>query len=312
LKEEKYMNKYKILQLLFILLFSVSVVYGNDPASKSLTKQNNEDDSTYVGRYSKFHFKWKFWRDEFMGKPSISLNYGFSQMNIDGFNESFSKPGIGEIKLGHTDYKEAWDNEDIIDYSFHYLRLSNFSTDLDGNSSDINGIKSKMWRFGIGWQDGYGYKFGTMNLIPYYSRSFDWSRLDITSQYIAQQGNGNIDLFNNAFRFGTSWEGGVKFQVVNGISLEAGYEKSIIFRRHLFWKWAGSYIIETGGEVLLNNFIDDIMSSSPYAAPVVNFVLKNALSYGIYELRKEKMNWPFASEPPLTYNQFKFGVNFVF
>ena len=58
--------------------------------------------------------------------------------------------------------------------------------------------------------------------------------------------------------------------------------------------------------------INKIFKSSPAAGPVVNFLLKNALAYGIYELRKDKMNWPFKSEAPITYDQFKFGVTFVF
>jgi hypothetical protein len=54
------------------------------------------------------------------------------------------------------------------------------------------------------------------------------------------------------------------------------------------------------------------MDSSPYAGPVVGFILKSALSYGIYELRQEKMNWPFSSAAPLSYDQVKFGMTFNF
>jgi hypothetical protein len=32
----------------------------------------------------------------------------------------------------------------------------------------------------------------------------------------------------------------------------------------------------------------------------------------MYQLRQEKMNWPFNTAPPLAYDQFKFGVTFVF
>jgi hypothetical protein len=94
--------------------------------------------------------------------------------------------------------------------------------------------------------------------------------------------------------------------------LDAGYERSIVFQRHLFWKWAGSAVMETAAQGLLDGFINKIFCSSPAAGPIVNFVLKNALAYGIYELRKDKMNWPFNSEAPFTYDQFKFGMTFVF
>ena len=93
---------------------------------------------------------------------------------------------------------------------------------------------------------------------------------------------------------------------------DAGYERSIVFQRHLFWKWAGSAIIEAAAQGLLDGFISEVFESTPAAGPIVNFLLKNALAYGIYELRQDKMNWPFSSEAPIAYDQFKFGVTFVF
>ncbi len=70
--------------------------------------------------------------------------------------------------------------------------------------------------------------------------------------------------------------------------------------------------LEGGAEFLLDEFIDEIGKSSPYSVPVVNFFLKNGLSYAIYELRKDRMNWPFDSAPPLRNDSFKFGLTFVF
>jgi len=54
------------------------------------------------------------------------------------------------------------------------------------------------------------------------------------------------------------------------------------------------------------------MDASPTAVPVVHFLLKNGLSYGVYQLRKEKMNYPFDSEAPIVNDTFKVGVTFIF
>ncbi|HSL88694.1 MAG TPA: hypothetical protein VK870_05295, partial [Ignavibacteriaceae bacterium] len=121
-----------------------------------------------------------------------------------------------------------------------------------------------------------------------------------------------INLYDESFRFGTSGEGGLRIQFIDNIAIEAGYERAIVFQRHLFWKWAGSTVIEGTAQGLLDTFINEVFKSSPAAGPIVNFLLKNALAYGIYELRQEKMNWPFSSEAPLTFDQFKVGVTFVF
>jgi hypothetical protein len=119
------------------------------------------------------------------------------------------------------------------------------------------------------------------------------------------------ELYHDSFRFGTAFEAGVRFQVIRQISLEADYERAVVFQRHLFWKWLGSAAIEGAAQFMLDRFVEEIMDSSPYFAPVMSFLLKNGLYYGIYELRKEKMNWPFNSEAPVTIDQFKVGVTFT-
>ena len=120
------------------------------------------------------------------------------------------------------------------------------------------------------------------------------------------------DLFNQSFRFGNSTEGGIKFQFIPNMSVDASYERSVIFPRHIFWPWAGGVVVEAAGQWAIDSFVNEILDSSPYAAPVVNFVLKNALSYGLYELRQDKMNWPFNTAASLSYDQFKVGFTFVF
>ena len=121
-----------------------------------------------------------------------------------------------------------------------------------------------------------------------------------------------LDRYDGAFRFGTASEGGVRIEIANTVSLDAGFEASVIFPRHLFWKQLISFAIESGGQGAVDFFVDEVMDNSPAAGPIVNFVLKNALSYGFYLLKKDSMNWPFETEKPLTYETFKMGVSFTF
>jgi len=107
-------------------------------------------------------------------------------------------------------------------------------------------------------------------------------------------------------------EGGVKLRLVPLVIIDVGFERAIVFRRHLFWKWVGSVALEGMANWGMDAFIDRVLQSSPAAVPVVSFVLKNALSYGVYQLRKDTMNYPFDSEAPLFLDTFKFGATFVF
>jgi len=288
-------------------LFSQEEEKGKD--EKSDTAETEETDSWDNDDWKDFNFEFDLF-DSYKS-PSISLTYGFSSINLQNFSGSFASPNIPEIKLGYTTEKPAWSEEGIIKYKYNYIFLSNVTTDISG-TPDADEIESNLWRFGFGWANGYGYDLGSAAIIPYNSYSLAWSKLDVKNFPVNEQDKNKLTLYDDAFRFGTGSEAGLRIKVIRQVTLEAGYERSVIFERHLFWKWAGSALIEAAGHWALDSFVEKIMDSSPYAAPIVGFVLKSALSYGIYELRQDKMNWPFKSAAPLAYDQFKFGLTFTF
>ncbi len=291
----------------FLILISASFALAQNKTDSSST----EDDWQ----------KWKEWEEnmnddwgdfsmDFLNnaQPTLVLNYGISNMSLYNFKGKFADPKLAELQLGYTNYKMKW-LESIFQSNYRFLSVSNISTKLGGSGE---GLKSDMWRIGVGRTYALGYKFGAASLIPYYSNSLIWSRLNMEGMPTDSVDKNVIDHFNKSFRFGTSSKGGINFQATENIGINVEYERSIVFPRHLFWKWAGGVLIEASGQALLDEFVEAIYKSSPYAAPIVNFILKNALSYGIYELRQEKMNWPFDTAAPLSYDQFKFGLTFVF
>jgi hypothetical protein len=288
---------------LSVMLSLISLVYIY-PQDKDTTDDN-------IGSWIYSYLNISDFRYKFSGNPTISLNYGSSKIGIENFNESFRNPNLLELKLGNTRENRYYKENNIIDYDFNYLFVSNISVDLNNNSSGSAELKSDLWRFGYGKASGYGYNLGSAAIILYYSYSFDWSRFRMEDVPLNADDKNTTDLFNKTFRFGTSTEGGIKFQLFKDISIDAGYQRSIIFPRHIFWAWAGSEVVEVAGHWALDRFINEVMRSSPYAGPGVNFVLKNALSYGLYQLRHHEMNWPFNTAAPLAYDQFKFGITFI-
>ncbi|MDO8549880.1 MAG: outer membrane beta-barrel protein [Ignavibacteria bacterium] len=287
-------------------LFSQEKEKGKDEKSDSA---ETEEDGWDKDEWDDFKFDFDLF-DSYRS-PSVSLTYGFSSISLQNFSGSFANPNIPEIKLGYTTEKPTWNEEAILKYKYNYLFLSNVTTDISDTQGEDE-IESNLWRFGFGWANGYGYDLGSAAIIPYNSYSLAWSRLDVKNFPANEQDRNKLALYDDAFKFGTGSEVGLRIKVIRQVTLEAGYERSVIFERHLFWKWAGSALIEGAGQWALDSFIEKIMDSSPYAAPVVGFVLKSALSYGVYELRQDKMNWPFKSAAPLAYDQFKFGLTVTF
>ncbi|HEX9253705.1 MAG TPA: hypothetical protein VF870_15775 [Ignavibacteriaceae bacterium] len=284
----------------------------------------SQDDSTKTKDDWEWHWDdmddWENWVVDYgfkKSRPAISLQYGLAEMSRTDIQSQFVDPALLELKLGYIKERSAWQTDNIIKHSYKYLYLSNESNKLAGKEATGTEIESDMWRFGVGWSSGYGYKLGeNAAIIPYYSYTLNWSNINFMDSdvltLVPDPDVEKLNLYDESFRFGTSAEGGVRVKLIENLMLDAGYERSIVFQRHLFWKWAGSALIEVAAQGLLDSFINEVFKSSPAAGPVVNFLLKNALAYGIYELRQEKMNWPFPSEPPIAYDQFKFGMTFVF
>ena len=303
------MYYYKLLIIVLALLLSTPVF--------------SQDDSTKTDKDWEWHWDemddWEDWVADYGFKklrPAISLQYGLANMNRTDIQSQFVDPALFELKLGYVKERDAWDTDYILKQSYRYLYLSNESNKLAGKEAAGTEIESDMWRFGFGWSSGFGYKIGESSaIIPYYSYTLNWSDIDFKNTDVLADTSKDVqilNLYDESFRFGTSSEGGVRIKLINNLMLDAGYERSIVFQRHLFWKWAGSALIEVAAQGLLDSFINEVFKSSPAAGPIVNFLLKNALAYGLYELRQDKMNWPFPSEPPIAYDQFKFGMTFVF
>lgn len=242
--------------------------------------------------------------------PTIEILYGGPKTEWSGFKSSFGKLGTVELRAGYTKYSRYF--EHIVKLNHSYFFLGNFSADL--GSKTANSFSPEMWRFGLGLFYGYGYKVGDVSIIPYSSNSFAWSFLQFKNKpvMLGSEDADHIALYDKSLRFGTSSEGGVKLLLAPFLTLSAGYERAVVFPRYLVWKQLGSMSLEYCGLGAIDHFIKDIMKTSPYAGPVVDFILKNSYSYAFYELRKTKMNWPFSSTAPLMVNSWKIGMTFIF
>ncbi len=313
------MNYFKLLFIISFMAVSTSIIAQEDST-------NTKDDWNWHWNWDDMD-GWEDWSVDFgfqKSRPAISFQYGLANLSRKDIQSQFVDPNLVEFKLGYIKEKKAWETDYIIKHNYQFLYLSNESNKLAGKERESGTeIESDMWRFGFGKLSGYGYKLSeNAAIIPYYSSTMNWSNIDFKYPNILtidpivlfayDKDREVLDLYDESFRFGTSSEGGVRIKLIDNLMLDAGYERSIVFQRHLFWKWAGSAVIEIAAQGLLDGFISNVFESTPAAGPVVNFLLKNALAYGLYELRQKKMNWPFESEAPISYDQFKFAVTFVF
>ncbi|AFN74572.1 hypothetical protein MROS_1335 [Melioribacter roseus P3M-2] len=257
----------------------------------------------------KFH-KWFRWHK---GSPMLELNYGFTSPEYKKLNGEFADFGSLDIKLGYTRIDTFELN--VTELSEKFLIGGKASSKLIKDEGVD--YKADIWKFGFGKREGYGYRFDKAGIEPYVQEGFLWSDfksepLNVVSSDLIYEDIELLKRFEGRVRFGSNGEAGLKFRIGNHLTFNAAYEYNQIFPRYLFWKHAGSVAIEGAAGKLLDEFIEEAAYSSPYAAPIIHLLLKGGLSYAFYELRKDRMNWPFESESPISYATVKFSVSFSF
>jgi hypothetical protein len=250
------------------------------------------------------------WKGKFY--PYIEVTAGLAQLKHFKFEGVLPENGLAEIKLGYSQVQQyekiIWELDQRFTFGTYMdEEVANFTNPSTGD------FKAKMTRFGFGNRLGYGYHLGPIELLPYFQSGLVWTKINSdTVNRLSQNDKDILARYENVFRFGLTTEGGVQLQLLNSIAFIASYELSAIYPRHVFWPWLGSYIIIQSGLGMVSTFADDIMKSSPLFGPIIYFVLKNGLAYAFYQGVKEKMNWPFESETPMTMENIKVGISVTF
>jgi hypothetical protein len=283
---------------------SLALLQDESTTEKSDTTITTENDDNFL----KDNFEYKKYFEKTM--PTIEMSYGFANPSIheNEFVGDFAQQPIGELKIGTiTKNTDVFDGAKLVDYNFTYTLFSYISNNL--GSKDPDKLQSEAWRFGFGLQSGMGYNLSeSSDIIFYRGDTWQWTMIQFDQDSLGSLNN----TYEDAFRFGNSFEGGIKWFVAENFAIGGAYENSIIFPRHMFWYWAGSEVLYHVGDGILGAFIYSIKKSSPMAAPIVSFVLQNAYSYGFYLLRAKNMNWPINTAPPFVFEQFKFNLSLAF
>lgn len=288
-------------------------------ATTTDTTKTGEDDWSMFGFGDEWNWDFKFWKPKVFierESPTIEVIYGLKtkpKYHEDAFNGKFEDNYAVEVRLGHTNTRPVANTDVVFKYDYNYAFVSNYSEDFGEKKTNPEGVGFDSWRFGFSWSNGYGYKFSDYSgLIFYHTQGINWTKFKFKNMPVeGTRDYEALDVFGDAFRFGDHFEGGVKLRPIKNLAINAGYEQVLVFPRHMFWYWALSEIIESASQGILDGFIKEVRKSSPAATPVVSFILKNALSYGIYELRGKYMNWPTETAPPMKLENFKVGITLM-
>jgi len=236
---------------------------------------------------------------EFFGdRPFMAADFGMSQLDRDGLESKFGDLGRIRARFGFVDIRSYKEDKGLLKLTGNYIALNHFSTDIAYEDPVDDEVTSELWRFDLGDIEAYGYEFGGASIMPYFAATASWHSLDLlegNQPFDPESDSTHINRYIDKLRYGQSVEGGLRIAPVQMFALEVGYERSQVYPSVKVWKLIMSDLIEVIAHGMAEEFVERIGETSPRAVPIVNFLLRSGISYGMYELRTDKMNWPLSS-----------------
>jgi len=249
------------------------------------------------------------WKGKF--RPCLAVNYGVGKIKRKEFQGGFNDIGVLELKFGSSQIRPFHEFVKVLDETC--LFGSYGSKDLATSEGDTSNVNPEMTRFGFGSRLGFGYRSGSVDILPYNQMGFAWTKFEFDRPTDLSEQDGSIlDRYEGTFRFGQLAEAGIQFQLRRSFGVVGSYEWAVVIPRFVFWEWLGSTILQYGLNGAITIFSERIIQSSPAIGPIVSFFLQNGLSYAFYSGMQNDMNWPFNSETPITMETLKLGATVTF
>ena len=250
-------------------------------------------------------------------KPFLDVYYGNAQLSRQGMSGEISNTDIYGIAIGVKKEKEHKESDEVIIQDKNGISLTLGSAQaLQQSDSLYQGVPLTntnaldFWSLGFINGMGYGYQWGSSTLMLTVEDNTSWTSINPRT-YSLMQGPAdwhNIMAFDGTMRLSSSMTSSLEFRVSNTVSLTGGYTWNQVMPRHLFWYWMGSEIIEGLAGNAVDRLIENFTEMSPKSQPVMHFVLKSAVLYGMKEMRRKYMNWPFETVSPLNITYWNIGV----
>lgn len=284
-----------------------------DISSNSVAEDNDRDKcKSKHKKYTKYVNKYKIGKandsENYNDKPIISIEEGLTKFFGKNYLGEFSNLNTAEIKLG---WKDQYVIKNVVKHSESGWLLSYTSNSL-GKDAQKNKYDYEIWRGGYYYSSSYGYKFGGFQIVPYVKNIYDLSQLkikNINQSFPDSTDYYKYDRYKGNLRFGRSSQIGIDIQPFEGLSIGASYQRNLIYPRLIFWQAFISEIAEFGAVAITDGFISD----NPYnARPIFKILLQGGLSFVMSHLRTDNMNWPYHSERPMAFDDYKINLTFTF
>lgn len=241
------------------------------------------------------------------------LSYGIAPNEVlfnKDFDNSFNSSTSHNIDLGFAIINRGRKLSMEFIFSAFYQFSNQKNTGTAGFETGYNGFGVKAPEIAL------IYNLGNIGLKLYYPvpLDFGWFRF---SNYIYPVPLGEsekyfLEYYNDKFKFSSARELGLGLNIGKNFSLNLGYEGRLFHPSYKFLQQATGNLMELSVFTISYLISYSLFMSADIYSGLFFLLLPEAATFGMLELKKNSVNWPFDSEAPLYYNSLKISANVYF
>jgi|GEM_PF-6372348 len=247
--------------------------------------------------------------------PSIEVDYIKNNFHITTLSseELFVPTNTMRIKLGYS-YKSE---KSIANKHFEKFLVLGLADERMNKNYDLAPILPEVWSAGFISRTAYSYGNENIAIMPYYGSGAGFYTFKNKANYaVPFSGLSDFNAISRYadedFHYMHDYESGLRLLLGETVGIKAGYSFNVHYPRFMTWQYLGSVLVYSAGYLSLEKFDKWAISNSPILGSIFDAVLMSGYNYLFYSFQKEKMNWPFETEAPLTNEGLTFGLSIKF
>ena len=251
---------------------------------------------------------------EVKNKNFIEANWGIGDPYIvpDVCDERFAPVYPLLFKYGFSRINPYMPVKDRFYNAGEYVAVENITSHFRPKDWEKDGNTVDIWRFIGGYGNGWGYIHNGRHFAFNHASYLGWARSDIELPSQIPDNQKELDRYDETYRFTNGFEASVNIEMIDNFYFKVAYNKSIIMPSFNFFEWVPGVFTELLMQRAIDAFGEKMLKKYPDIYPVANFLLKNSISFLLYELRKNNMFWPVSSHAPMNVYYFSVGLKFIF
>lgn len=292
----------KIILFIATLFLSFNIMSLN-----AFADEDEFDDMTFAKIISKLYNYPK----EVKNKNFIEFGWGAGRPWFDKalVNETFANLYPVSVSYGFQRMNKFLKTENRHYTGSEYVEVENLSSHLKPKSWKKDGNTVDIWRFTAGYTNGWGY-VADLSYSFNHTSYLGWVHSDIELPSLIQAHQKTFDIYDRKYRFSTGFKASITADLYETIFARVSFNRSIIYPGFNFFQWFVGSVAELCLQRIIDAYGEQYLAQNPNIFPIANFILKNTISFMHYQLKKENMQWPFASDKP--WNVYHFSISFAY